>query len=169
MDSVIVAFLQFLALLVGTGALIVMLILLVIALIQAGPAMNAREWTSAKGMIIKSFVSSAADDENPKSARVWYVPNVAYTYFADGTQYVAQRLYFGAPAKSAARDQAEKQLAAYPVGALVTVFYNPDAPATATLERRAPNATKLLWFAAALFLGGLFACSAGLWLPNWIH
>lgn len=168
MPGVAVAFFQFLLLLFGTGALIAMMIFLVIALIQNGPAMNAREWRSANGMIIKSFVATETDDANPKNAQVWYVPHVAYTYFADGTQYVAQRIHFGAPYKSAARAKAEKQLTAYPVGAMVTLFYNPQSPAAAVLRRRAPNAEKLYWIALLLLLGGIFFCSVGFWLPNWI-
>lgn len=168
MDLTTLAFLQFVCLLVGTGAMIVMLILLVIALIQAAPAMNAREWASANGMIIKAFVSSQADDENPKSAKVWYVPNVSYTYFADGVQYVAQRIYFGAPKKTAARESAEQALTPYPVGAMVTVFYNPEYPASAVLRRQAPNATKLLWIALGIFLLGTFFCGLAFLLPTWI-
>jgi hypothetical protein len=145
-----------------------MLILLVIALIQAGPAMSAREWASANGLIIKAFVSSVSDDENPKSTTLWYVPHVSYTYFADGVQYVAQRIYFGAPQKSKERGGAEKALTPYPVGGAVTVYYDPKYPASAVLQRQAPNANKLLWLSLGIFLLGIFFCGAAFWLPTWL-
>lgn len=168
MDDVTLAFLQFVFLLLGTGALIVMMILLVIALMQAAPAMSAREWASANGMIVKAYVSSAQDDENPKSTKLWYVPHVSYTYFAQGTQFVAQRIYFGAPKKSGERSSAEKELVPYPVGALVTVYYNPEQPASAVLRRQAPNATKLLWIALGILLLGIFFCGSAFLLPTWL-
>lgn len=166
MDLTTLAFLQFLCLFLSVGALILMLILLVIALIQAGPAMNARNWASTNGMVIKTFISSRADDENPKSAKLWYVPNVSYTYFVQGTQFVAQRIYFGAP-KTRERSSAEKELAAFPVGGTVTVFYNPEMPASAVLQRRAPNANKLFAIAFGVFLLGTFFCAMVFLLPTW--
>jgi hypothetical protein len=169
MELTTLAFLQFLLLLLGTGGFILMLILLVIALMQAAPAMSAREWASANGLIIKAFVSSVADEENPKRAKLWYVPHVSYTYFADGVQYVAQRIHFGAPAKSAERANAEKALTPYPVGSTVTVFYNPDAPSSAVLRREAPNANKLMWLAFLIFLLALFFCGAAFWMVTWVR
>jgi len=128
METSVVALLQFLLWFLSkfllwflsTGALIGALILLLLALIQAAPAMGAREWARANGIIVKAFISTQTDDENAK-AKLWYVPQVSYTYFARGAQYVAQRVHFGAPLKRAARDRAEQELARWPIGARVTV------------------------------------------------
>ncbi len=168
METSVVALLQFLLWFLSTGALIGALILLLLALIQAAPAMGAREWARANGMIVKAFISAQTDDENA-NAKLWYVPQVSYTYFARGAQYVAQRVHFGAPLKRAARDRAEQELARWPIGARVTVFYNPKAPDSAVLRRQAPHAGKLGWLAVGVFALASLACALAFLLPGWIN
>lgn len=168
MDATQLALLQFLFLLLGTGALISMLIISLLALIQSAPAMAAREWLSTDGMIVKSFVTSEQDNEDTKGTRLLYVPYVAYTYFVQGTQFVATRIHFGANAKSTVREGAEKALGNYPVGAPVTVYFNPENPTDAVLVRQAPQAGRLGLLALGVFAACLVAYLAAFLLPGWV-
>jgi hypothetical protein len=168
MNPLLLGFTEFLLLLAATGAFIAMIVILLLALIQNGSAMAARDWTSTDGVIVKSFISSERDDDDPKGLAVIYAPNVSYTYFAQGVQMVAHKIHFGSPIKHTARNSAEKKLAKYPVGAAVTVYYNPEVPSDAVLERTSPQAGRFGWLAVAVLVGGLVACAFAFLLPGWV-
>jgi hypothetical protein len=84
-----------------------------------------------------------------------------YAYQVEGQSYQSQRIYFGGEVGGSAMTGVIKK---YPVGAQVPVYYNPQNPAEAVLERSMPMA-KLLGFigvimivvaAAAYFMPKLF-------------
>lgn len=168
MDLMQTAILQFLLWFAAMGALIAMVIVMLLATIQNTPVSAARGWIHSQGLIVQSFVSSEPDQENPASQKIWYVPNVSYTYFAQGVQYVARRIQFGALPRKGARDGAEKQLAQYPVGAAVTVYYNPQTPQDAVLERTSPQARRFMWVGVSLLAASIFACIAAFLVPQWM-
>jgi|SRR5581483_2857739 hypothetical protein len=168
MDPILLAFLQFALLLVGMSALIVMFVILLLAMIQGAPVQRARKWWSADGVIVTSYISAERDEENVKSTKIFYVPNVSYTYFVQGKQQLATRLHFGARQKRTQRDAAEKDLAPYPVGARVTVYYNPDNPQDAVLQIAAPAARRLGFSALGALAACVVACVVAFLLPGWV-
>jgi hypothetical protein len=168
MDPILLAFLQFALLLGSMSTLIAMFVILLLAMIQGAPVQGARKWLSTDGIIVTSYISSERDDENIKSPRIFYVPNVSYTYFAKGKQQLAKRLYFGARQKHTQRDAAAKDLAPYPVGMRVTVYYNPDNPQDAVLQIAAPSARRLGLSALGVFAVCVVACVVAFLLPGWV-
>ncbi len=54
-------------------------------------------------------------------------------------------------------------MARYPAGAQVMVFYDPQKPSDAVLERNMPAHIKWMW--VALVLTDLFLCGLGGFLP----
>ena len=166
MDPMQVGFVQFLLLLLGMGMGIMMFVILLLALIQSAPAMSAREWASADGIVVQSFISTEHDDEDAKASRIYYVPNVAYTYFAQDIQQLGTRIHFGAHKKNTVREGAEKDLSAYPVGARVTVYYDPERPNNSVLKREAPAAGRLGLVALGVMFVCIVAFAAAFLLPN---
>ena len=74
-------------------------------------------------------------------------PAVQYSYQAVGQAYEGSRI---APGPEVGGSGAGKVVARYPAGAQVMVFYNPQNPSDAVLERKAP-AQWLMWFILILF------------------
>lgn len=168
MNPVTLGFIQFVLLLAGVGACIAVLIILLLAMIQAAPASSSRSWASTLGIIIASFVAYERDAQDPKGLKAYYVPNVVYEYIAGGERQNARRIHFGAPSRMVHKSAAENKLANYPVGAQVNVFYNPDKPDDAVLERQAPEARRFGLVAVGVLASGLVACALAFLLPGWV-
>ncbi|MDD5544005.1 MAG: DUF3592 domain-containing protein [Acidobacteriia bacterium] len=107
----------------------------------------AMQWPSAQGRVIASDVNRyrGSDGEWAEEARV------VYEYVVGGNSLRGNRITFGNAAsgnRAAARKTAER----YPAGAAVSVFYDPQKPGSAVLERKMSGALVLL-----PIVGGVFA------------
>jgi len=94
----------------------------------------SQAWPNIQGTVLQSWVrqSSSIDDDGSVSYR--YHPEIHYQYQIMGTEYQGNKIAFG-PKVSGNRSRAEKMIEKYPTGANVTVYYRPDKPANAVLER----------------------------------
>jgi len=96
---------------------------------------NASEhWIETQGTITVSEISSHTryDDDNRKHTS--YSADIEYSYEVNEQQYFCSRIsYFYS--SSSLRQNAQKVCDTYPVGATVSVFYNPDNPSEAVLEQ----------------------------------
>lgn len=98
---------------------------------------KARNWKTAPGRIIQSRTRQhTRRDVNGKSIRE-VLPDVVYEYEVGGRRYRGTRISFAERITGA---DLEAALERYPVGADVTVSYNPGKPAEAVLERWMPAA-----------------------------
>jgi hypothetical protein len=105
-----------------------------LGLVSAVPALR---WTTASGRITRSAVSE--EDIGPNGYPVIrYRPAIEYQYRVSDRDYTAMRRDFGQHADDdsyADRAQAEAIAAAFPLNKSVTVYFDPDEPAHATLDR----------------------------------
>lgn len=99
-------------------------------------------WLQVPGKILESSVVSSADGEST-------FPEVLYAYEVNGTPLQSGSV--GASGMMTASDIVAK----YPVGRAVQVFYDPDSPSSAVLERNASALTFILVMAIASVLAGL--------------
>ena len=106
-------------------------------------------WPAVQGRVLEAYVGRHTDDEGTPV----YYPVVRYAYTVAGQEYTSDQIAFG-PEVASSMDalQAEKTVARYPVGSLVTVYYNPEAPQEAVLERRLASPVAALVIGAG-FLG----------------
>lgn len=100
-------------------------------------------WPSTMGTIQNSFIDWRSDSDSGRTA----YPVVQYSYQV-GAQTYQSRKY--APGPEIGGTGADKVVARYPAGAQVMVFYNPQNPAEAVLERKAP-AQWLFWLLLVIF------------------
>ena len=110
---------------------------------RAGQA--AGGWPATSGQIVANETVRVA--QRGRSVTIIDAARIAYRYSVDGRAYESERVTPNAlPART---DSAEgrRRAAAYPLGAAVTVYYDPANPARSLLER--PPQT------AALRSGGL--------------
>ena len=100
-------------------------------------------WPSTMGTVLMSNLESRHSSEGGWTN----YPVVQYSYQAGGQAYQGSRIALGLEVGGSG---AGKVVARYPAGAQVMVFYNPQNPSDAVLERKAP-AQWLMWFILILF------------------
>ncbi len=101
------------------------------------------QWPSTMGTVMTSRLEQRSSSEDGYTD----YPVVQYSYQIGGQAYQSYKL---APGPEVGGTGAANVVARYPAGAQVMVFYNPQNPSDAVLERKAP-AQWLLWLILAIF------------------
>jgi len=124
----------------GFALLLIGVILLALGLVAARRAKAAQSWPVIPGVVLSSTVVELESTDSEGSSSVSYEPRVEYQYNVMGQTYTARRIAYGATTFD--NNKASEIAARYPVGAQVSVHYNPDKVSDATLETGAVS-TKL--------------------------
>jgi hypothetical protein len=117
----------------------------------------AREWPTATGRVLFATVESRRGRSGRSGYSTSYYPNVIYEYTVNGQRYQGNRLTFGTQVGRGSYNTVQRQVDSYSVGGSIQVYYNPDNPAEAVLEKTAP-AGKIYLFVAALIIA-ILACT----------
>ena len=113
------------------------------------------QWPSVMGTVVASRI-----EQRHSSDSGWTdYPAVQYSYQVGGQTYQSMKL---APGPEVGGSGARKVVARYPAGAQVMVFYNPQNPSDAVLERKAP-AQWLMWLLLVVFDCALCGVMPLLW------
>lgn len=120
-------------------------------------AVQAQNWPSVRGKIVKSGVESYRERVGGANGTLttFYRPAVEYTYQVHGNTFTGNQIKLGV-AISGAQSYAEQVAAKYPVGRELDVHYDPANSTNAALE----NPGKFAWFLLVLALA-LFALAVG--------
>ena len=114
-----------------------MVVMIVAMLIhKLGGVRKAAAWPSAQGRITRSTMGSALRQFEGEEGRVINAPEIAYEFTTHGRKWTGTRIGIGEDSGGA---NSEVTLKRYPVGAAVTVYYNPKDPSDCVLERDAPE------------------------------
>lgn len=108
-----------------------LLALVVFGARQALEMGDARKWPSTTGVISSSHITHSTDTSRHRDE---YEVRVTYSYVVEGVQYQGDRLEIR-PTKTSSERFAERELADYPVGKQVPVYYNPQEPERSVLKR----------------------------------
>jgi hypothetical protein len=100
------------------------------------------QWPSTMGTVVSSGI-----DRRSSSDGYTDYPSVQYSYRVNGQPYQGAKI---APGMEVGSTGAGKVVARYPAGAQVMVFYNPQNPSEAVIERKAP-AHWLMWLILVIF------------------
>ena len=106
-------------------------------------------WPSATGQISAASVRKNSSTDEDGYVDITYSPIVEYDYWVNGQVYKGHRIHFGitpSPRPGAAQAEVDR----FPVGRQVTVFYNPEKPGEAVLEK------KMVTSKAGFIVGGVF-------------
>lgn len=126
-------------------------------------AAAADGWKETKGRVVSSeaerFVAGAERMSAPERSLVRQ--RVIYAYKVAGVDYSSDRVSFGARTASSLAGLEQGIVKRYPLGAGVTVYYDPANPSQAVLERGV-RMLWLVWASAALFAGMAVAISGAL-------
>ena len=97
---------------------------------------DSREWPTTEGVITASHITSNHKTSTEKGwhgNRYQYEVQVQYAYEVDGISYSGNRLRIG-PKNHSSEKNAQRELAEYPVGQRVRVYYNPKVPERSLLK-----------------------------------
>ena len=118
-------------------------------------AQRMTAWPSVRGRVTGSTL--VPDDTPMEDGSTAYYPQISYEYVVGGHEYRGQRRSLvNVGGSGLNRGMGERVLARYPVGSEVVVFYDPQDPKEAILERPDPVAGPTFLFAlgAALLVAG---------------
>lgn len=90
----------------------------------------SRSWPSVSGRVTESTLDVEPRADKSDS----YMPRVRYEYAVKGESYESSQLNFWGSI-GGSRATAERTTTRYPAGAQVTVYYNPETPFEAVLDR----------------------------------
>lgn len=96
--------------------------------VVAKRAFDAQRWPQVVGRIISNDIEVSRGDSRHRHA-----PRVRYSYTVAGRAYEGDGIYLDAEVYGS-RSYAEKIVARYPVGSLVTIRHDPTDPSTAALD-----------------------------------
>ncbi len=108
-------------------------------------------WPSVEGEILSSQVIHRSSHNQGSTYRA----EVVYEYTVKARRHKGKNVCLNYDVGTGDRGRAEERCAQYPVGRAVSVFYNPNKPADACLERRADTPIFFLIIAAAFLFFGL--------------
>jgi Ca2+/Na+ antiporter len=100
---------------------------------------RSRGWSSTEGRIVSSRIEYAPNSKTDFEAAI------EYEYIVDGKLYYNSRTRLSGNTETA-RYEAEARTEKYPRGKSVTVYYAPENPQNATLERNLRNLNPYVWF-----------------------
>jgi hypothetical protein len=115
---------------------------------------RAARWPSAQARIVRSKLRTVDTKTADGSASRGNMPDIEYVFSVDGAEYHGKRIGIGeikpdTPAVGAALER-------YRIGRTGPVFYNPDNPKEAVLERDPPASPRTMYaIAAGVMLVGL--------------
>jgi hypothetical protein len=111
-------------------------VIVVIVASKVWEAHRAAAWPPADGRVVKSATEARRHQFSGEATTVTNVPAVEYEFAVAGTTYRGARIGIGEDSGGA---NTEATLARYPVGATVTVYYDPADPTDCVLERDIPR------------------------------
>lgn len=116
-------------------------------------------WPSVRGRVTGSAL--VTDHTPMEDGSPAYYPRIDYQYVVAGLEYRGQRRsLINVGGGGLTRGVAQRVLARYPVGSEVAVFYDPQHPSEAILERPDPEAGPTFLFA----LGATLLIAGPLWM-----
>ena len=113
---------------------------------------QARDWPSTMGTVMASAIIWRRSSNKGSVA----YPSVQYAYQVMGRPYQGTKIM---PGPDAGGSGAHKIVERYPAGKQVQVYYDPNDPSTALLERDTPSFIKILW--VVIIALDVFMCGIG--------
>ncbi len=90
-------------------------------------------WIKTKGAIVSSKTESFRDTTSSRSHTTLYRPVIEFSYQVEGQEYHNTLGSSGVTMSASSKQWADGEVARYPVGTRVDVFYNPENPTQSNL------------------------------------
>lgn len=130
---------------------VVALVLLVMGLRGRHRAAASLDWPSTTGMVLSSAVEARRSSSSRGGYTTSYYPVIFYEYQVDGRVYRSNQLQLGG-AIGGMVSLAQRKVMAYPAGGRVHVYYDPQNPAQAFLEKGSTSSNILVGIAVLIII-----------------
>jgi hypothetical protein len=121
---------------------------------------NSLTWPSVIGSVVSSAVETRRSTDSDGHTSTSHYPRITYEYDVQGHRYRSDRFAFGGLVSSGGYAGAQAVVDRYVPGNQIRVYYNPQQPSEAVLERAAPTSKVLNWVAVfILVILGVTMCS----------
>jgi Protein of unknown function (DUF3592) len=119
---------------------------------------TSRRWPTVTGAVIVSEVAARPERNASGRPTKVYRADIQYQYQVSGESFTSETVALGGSIETSSRGRFDAQVARYPVGRKVRVYYDPSDPATAILEPGELGGVFNMMMVALGFLvvGGLF-------------
>ena len=120
-------------------------------------ASGAQEWSATRGVVVESYIrKTGAGNAGEAGDTDTYSPVVRYEYRVGSDPYASSKIGFGDLFYN--WYSAKSRVQAFPKGSSVTVYFDPEDPSIAVLDRTYPSVpiAMLGAIAALCFLGAAF-------------
>ena len=114
---------------------------------------ESESWPASQGTVMSSWVHGETIDADGLTFGKYY-PEVRYLYRVFGSEYQGNKIMFGSQ-PAIQQSKAEATISNYPEGSSVMVYYDPNQPSNAVLER---NVSK------ALLASGVMTVACGIFI-----
>lgn len=115
-------------------------------------AKQTLDWPSVPGHVLKSYVFERWSS-NVDSTSIWYEPHIEYEYQVMGMTYTSNQLFIGPAVSFLKLRRSQDIVNRLTDGVTVKVFYNPEDPSEAVLDRRSSGTSSLITGITLAFIG----------------
>jgi hypothetical protein len=150
----------------GTGIRITTVVFIALALFFLWRALAGRRrvreamnWQQTTGTVLSSEVETRRSRSGQSGYSTSYYPRVVYEYEVMGQRYRSNQFNLGEVGLGFYNRVAAK-VAEYPQGKMIDVYYNPNNPSEAVLERTSPRSKVFLF--VVVFILALLACTTAM-------
>jgi len=110
-------------------------ILLFFAIRNRQKSSASMSWPSTPGTITASSVRQNSSTDEDGHVNFTYSPLVEYDFMVNNQSYKGKRINYGVSATSS-KEAAQKEVDRFTLGMPVTVYYNPEKPGEAVLDKK---------------------------------
>ncbi len=128
-------------------------------------AQKSMGWYETHGTVDRSQVRVENDvfsDDEQGASQPMYSADVAYSYQVKDMVYTSDRISFGGKSSSSNRLKAEEIVERYPVDSEISVFFDPEKPQDAVLERTYQGSNIFLGTGIGFIVIGVITIIVGL-------
>lgn len=139
-------------------------VIVLVAAYKSRQARATRNWPSAPGIVVTSELEVRTIKVFDRNRETGFrfeernFANIVYQYEVAGQTHSSSRVAIGADRGNSG---VAETIARYPAGRRVSVYYNPDNPADAVLERGLPGLWRTIVWMAVVFVVLLFGAIIG--------
>lgn len=126
---------------------------LISAAISRSRANASLNWSGTQGTVTESYVHKKESYDSDQGSTTSYIPRVKYSYTVNQQSFEGDRIHFGVGKSS--RKAAEEVVNRYPAGSTLMVYYDPQKPQQAVLERRTGSGFLQVAIGILMAVGGL--------------
>ncbi len=125
------------------GSLLLGLLFTAVGVWVAYESLGAVTWDAVQAEVVRTEVRRITSSQRRGSLRdleFGYAPRVTYRWGIGGETFVGDRYRIGEGSSlpwHETREEAEEAASAYPAGAEITIYVDPDAPGSAVIDRSA--------------------------------